>query len=83
MLQTPPTIRTPRLDEIPNYEEVSKKLIQMQSAKIEEGFTFNKNSSDEFPFKFYVEININNFRLWELFKDLIALMPNKLSCIIT
>jgi hypothetical protein len=81
MLQAPPTIRLPRPDELPNNPEVFERLKGRENAKIVEGFVFKHNTSHDLLFKFYAEININNFRLWSLFKTLSTHLPNEVSCI--
>jgi len=81
MLQAPPTIRLPRPDELPNNPEVFERLKARESANIVQGFTLNYNATHDLPFKFYAEINIDNCRLWHLFRNLADLMPDTLSCI--
>ena len=82
MLQAPPTIRLPRPDELPNNPEVFERLKKRVDAKIVEGFVFKDNDSHDLPFKFYVEININNSRLWHLFVALSTLLPDEVICVL-
>ena len=43
MLETSPSIRIPRTDEIPNNSGVSERLKERENANIVEGFVLNKN----------------------------------------
>ena len=81
MLQSPPTIRLPRLDELPNNPEVFERLKVREHAKIVEGFILKNNTTHDLPFKFYAEVNINNSRLWNLFIELSNQLPKKVNCI--
>jgi hypothetical protein len=81
MLQLPPTLRTPRIDEVPNYSGVLDKFSEIKNSNIEEGYIFHENLTSEYPFKFFAEINIDNSKLWTIFVDLLLDMPNDLSCI--
>lgn len=81
MLEAPPTIRPPRPDELPNNPEVFERLKKRENTNFVEGFKLNYNATQELPFKFYAEINIDNSRLWQLFTTLVNLLPDRLSCI--
>ncbi len=81
MLEAPPTIRLPRPDELPNNPELVERLKERENANIVEGYKLSNNTNHDQPFKFYVEINIDNSRLWELFKALANQLPDNLSCI--
>jgi len=81
MLEAPPTLRVPRIDEIPPNPEVFERLKVREAANIVEGFKLNLNTTHDLPFKFYSEININNSRLWTLFKALASHLPDMVSCI--
>ncbi|ADZ11484.1 hypothetical protein CG08_2091 [Riemerella anatipestifer] len=81
MLETPPTVRLPRPDELPNNPEVFERLKELENANIVEGYKLSINTAHDLPFKFYVEINIDNSRLWDLFKALTNQLPDNLSCI--
>ena len=81
MLEAPPTIRLPRPNELPNNSEVFERLKEREKANIVEGYKLIKNTTHDLPFKFYVEINIDNSLLWDIFKALANLLPNNLSCI--
>lgn len=81
MLETPPTIRLPRPDELPNDPEVFELLKEREKANIVEGYKLSDNVTHDLPFKFYAEINIDNSRLWGLFKALANQLPDDLSCI--
>lgn len=80
-LETPKTLRTPNLDEVPKSKDLVDAITKSQSAKIIEGYVFKVNSSNDLPFKFYAEININNSRLWDLFKKLALHLPDEISLI--
>ncbi|WP_276134955.1 hypothetical protein [Polluticoccus soli] len=83
MLETPPTLRLPRPDEVPNndQEEVFERLKQRETANIVEGYKFRYNTEQDLPFKFFAEININNSRLWGLFVELAHQLPDEVCCI--
>ena len=80
-LETPRTLRTPNLDEVPKNNDLIDAITKSQSAKIFEGFVFYLNDRKDLPFKFYAEININNSRLWDLFKKLVLHLPDEISLI--
>lgn len=81
MLETPPTLRAPRPDEIPRSESVLNRLKEREIANITEGFTLKYNTSPDPTFLFYVEINIDNSRLWKLFIHLALHLPEEISLI--
>jgi hypothetical protein len=60
---------------------VFERLKKRENANIVEGFKLKYNTTHDLPFKFYAEINIDNSRLWNLFKALTNLLPDYLSCI--
>lgn len=81
-LQLPPTLRTARLDEVTNpNEEVLKRLKEREAAPIVEGYTLRTVPEGDYPFRFFCEINIDNSRLWDLFKALVGIMPADVSLI--
>lgn len=80
-LQLAPTIRTPRPDEVPQHQDILDKIKLRQTANIVEGFTLRNNHSHEQPFKFYSEINIDNSKLWDLFKTFLVQFPDEISFI--
>lgn len=80
-LQLPPTLRTPTLDEIPKTDDLIRSIERSHTANIMEGFTFKYNTSNELPFKFYAEINIDNSRLWTFFKFFVNHLPDEISLI--
>jgi hypothetical protein len=80
-LQLAPTIRTPHPNQVPQHQDTLDKIKLRQTANIVEGFTLRNNSSHEQPFKFYSEINIDNSKLWDLFKAFLAQFPDKISFI--
>ena len=75
-LQLPPTIRTPRSDEVPQHQDILDNIQRRQTANIVEGFTLRENSSHEQPFTFFCEINIDNSNLWHLFKTFLLQFPD-------
>ncbi|MCH8330211.1 MAG: hypothetical protein IH946_02345 [Bacteroidetes bacterium] len=85
MIQLPRTLRAPTLDEIPVDSPARKKLEELQTANIVQGYKLldkeeneeNKNS----PFTFFAEINIDNSRLWDLINSLTAELPDVSSLI--
>ena len=81
MLESPPTIRLPNPEELPDNPEVFENLKRRENAKIMEGYVLKPNTSHDLPFKFYAEININNSRFWPLFTALTDLLPGAVSCI--
>lgn len=80
-LELPPTLRTPTIDEVPKTEDVIKSIERSHIANIVEGFIFNYNNSNDLPFKFYAEINIDNSRLWNFFKFFVQHLPDEISLI--
>ena len=77
MLETPPTLRLARADELSDYPEAQAKV---QQASIEEGFLLKPNTDEKLPFEFFAVININNSRLWDLFVALCEQLPEEVSC---
>ena len=80
-LLLPPTIRTARPDEVPKDDKILNRIAERDHANIVEGYTLKLNPSDEYPFVFSAEINIDNNRLWLLFKTLILQLPAEIACI--
>ena len=80
-LELPITIRTARIDEFPYSDELAERIQKRTTAKIVEGFTLKENPTKELPLKFYSEINIDNSRLWTLFKALLSTLPGEVSLI--
>jgi hypothetical protein len=76
-LQLPPTIRTPRPDEVPHSQEILGNIQRRQTANIVQGFTLKNNTSHQQPFTFYCEINIDNANLWRLFQAFLLLFPDE------
>jgi hypothetical protein len=76
-LELPPTIRTPHPDEVPQHQDILKRIQQRQTANIVEGFTLQENISHEQPFTFYCEINIDNSKLWRLFQAFLLQFPDE------
>lgn len=80
-LETPRTLRTPDLNEVPNTKDLVDAITRSHKAKIIEGYVLKHNYKNELPFLFYAEININNSRLWNLFKELASHLPEEISLI--
>lgn len=80
-LELPLTLRLPRLDEVPHTPDLLESIRDGIEAKIIEGFTVMNNENSEFSFTFYAQININNSRLWDLFKVLALHLPDEISLI--
>jgi hypothetical protein len=56
-------------------------LEELKTAKIVEGYVIHKNESDESPFNFFAEINIDNSRLWEIFTEMLLSYTEEISLI--
>ena len=54
---------------------------ERETANLVEGYRVKSNSSGDLPFKFFAEINIDNDRLWSLFKKLLDTFPAKVGLI--
>jgi hypothetical protein len=80
-LLLPPTIRTARPDEVPKDKKILNRIAEREHANIVEGYTLKLNPSEELPFAFSAEINIDNNRLWLLFKTLILQLLEEIACI--
>lgn len=76
-LQLPPTIRTARPDEVPKQGDVLDRIAESRSARIVEGYVFHYNETHDLPFTFFAEINVDNDRLWSLFKTLLLQLPDE------
>jgi hypothetical protein len=82
MLELPVTIRVPLPEEMPHREDIEEILQKRKQARIQEGFTYAPNDTQQLPFTFYAAVNVNNSRLWEVFSALTALFPDEeLSCV--
>lgn len=83
MLELPNTIRAPRIDEIPQNSSVSKRLDELKTANINEGYKLFKNlKTVESPlFDLFTEINIDNSRLWDLIQSLTDELPSDVALI--
>jgi hypothetical protein len=80
-LELPTTIRTARTDELPSTQDNIDWIQESKTAKIVEGYVLNKNESSELPFTFFAEINVDNSRLWEVFKELLLSYDEEISFI--
>lgn len=77
-LLLPPTIRTARPDEAPNQGDILDRIAASETANIVEGYAFCHNETQELPFKFFAEINVDNDRLWAVFKALLMQLPDEI-----
>jgi len=80
-LQLSRTIRTATADELPITKENLEWIEESKTAKIVEGFTITNNQTRELPFDFFSEINIDNSKLWSLFKTFLLSFPDEISFI--
>lgn len=76
-----PTIRTATEEEIPKRKSLLERLKLRKQALLVEGFVLTTVSSVDIPYNFFSEINIDNHRLWTLFKKLMMLFPEQVSLI--
>jgi hypothetical protein len=77
-LQLPLTIRTAQADEVPHSNEnVLRKIQERENALIVQGFVLKHNPSHDQVFRVFAEINVDNERLWTLFKSFILQLPGK------
>lgn len=81
MLETLPAIRLPLPEEFPGNQLLIRELEKGENAHIVEGYVLHYNTTQDLPFTFYAEININNSRFWKLFTSLANLLPDEVSCI--
>lgn len=80
-LELSKTIRTARIDELPATQENLEWIEERKVAKIVEGFVIKPNNTEELPFDFFCEINVDNSKLWKLFKDFFLMFPDEISFI--
>jgi hypothetical protein len=76
-LELPVTIHLARKDEVPNTSEILQNILEGENANIVEGYKILPNTSQELPFTFFSEINIDNCNLWSLFKALLLSLPQQ------
>lgn len=80
-LQLPQTIRLVTLDD-PAIPEIHKSSIEAaENNNIVEGYILYNNLPEGAIYKVYAEINIDNDRLWTLFKKMLMTMPDEVSLI--
>lgn len=77
-LLLPPTIRTARPDEVPKQGDILDRIAESHTANIVEGYVFQYNETHELPFAFFAEINVDNDKLWPLFKTLLLQLPDEI-----
>ena len=80
-LELSKTIRTAKIDELPATQENMEWIKERKVAKIVEGFVVKPNNTEELPFDFFCEINVDNSKLWKLFKDFFLTFPDEISFI--
>jgi hypothetical protein len=80
-LELPITIRTARIDELPSTQDNTDWIEESKTAKIVEGYILHKNETSELPFTFFAEINVDNSKLWEVFKALLISFEEEISFI--
>jgi hypothetical protein len=85
MIELPPTLRAPRIDEVPKNSPAQEQLKQREKANIVQGYKLLQNNESEeqqkMPFNFYAEVNIDNSKLWELLISLSKELPDVASLI--
>jgi hypothetical protein len=85
MVELPPTLRAPRIDEVPKNSSALERLKQIEKANIVQGYKLLQNNESEeqqqMPFNFYAEVNIDNSKLWELLISLSKELPDVASLI--
>lgn len=79
MLELPITIRTPNPDEVP--ADYVSEIEQAKYANIVEGYTLHTTDDASLSYKFYVEINVDNSRFWDLFTTFLLSYDTKVSLI--
>ena len=77
-LQLPPTIRTANPDEVPKQRDILDRIAERKEANIIEGYVIQYNDTHQHPFSFFAEINVDNERLWSLFKVLLLQLPEEI-----
>lgn len=80
MLEMPVTIRVPRPEEMAHRTDIEEILEKRKYARIQEGFVYTANETQQLPFTFYAAINVNNSRLWEVFMAMTALFTEDEIC---
>jgi hypothetical protein len=80
-LELPPTISNLTVDDVPNTPDILEKIKRRNGANIFEGYTIFGNEDNEYPYRFFARINIDNSRLWNLFKALFVQLPEEIACI--
>lgn len=83
-LKLPQTLRPVTADDkdiLPD-EDIILQMDKVKNNKIVEGYTLFTDIDREHVYKLYAEINIDNDRLWSLFKALMMTMPEDLKLII-
>lgn len=80
-LELPITIRTARTDELPTTQDNIDWIEESKTSKIVEGYIVHENETNELPFTFFAEINVDNSKLWEVFKALLISFEEEISFI--
>lgn len=80
-LELPETIRLAKLDEVPQQPGLIERIKASDNNNIVEGYTFSPNTNNDYPYRFFAEINVDNSNLWNLFKAMMLAMPDDISFI--
>lgn len=80
-LRLPKTLQLATLKDAPKQEDIIARIKASENNNIVEGYRIEKNPNTDYPYKFFAEINIDNDRLWALFKAMLLLIPDKISLI--
>lgn len=83
-LKLPQTLRpvTAEDRDVLSDEDIMLQINEAENNKIVEGYRLFTDIDSKHVFKFYAEVNIDNDRLWSLFKALMIAMPEDLKLII-
>lgn len=74
-LKLSPTISLAQPNDISSDEDDLMRPENTVRDNLVEGYIFTENRNERHPYKFFAEINIDNDRLWSLFKTLMMAMP--------
>lgn len=75
------TVSTPELSYFQEGSSVAESIKRRWNAIIVEGYTITSNVPKEEKYRFFAEINIDNDRLWTVFKALIVNFPEEVALI--
>lgn len=80
-LKLPKTLQLATLKDAPRQEDIIARIKASENNNIVEGYQIEDNPNTDYPYKFFAEINIDNDKLWALFKAMLLLIPDKISLI--